>query len=153
MSPCKVFVKIKILFRIRIRIRIMILLWISIPDPHFIHGRHQILFGSANSFKSYFVHMKSLRTYIHPDRQTEIFFGLFCLLRHKNHKHLSKGENFFFFSLMRLQYFLFLHTLTSYIYVWQFTRGPEYLDLSWAKVRVNKLYVSIIGQQTLYIQL
>ena len=41
-----------------------------------------------------------VRTYIqtsrHPDRQTKIFFGLFCLLRHKNHKHLSKGENFFF---------------------------------------------------------
>ena len=64
------------------------------------------------------VHMKSPRTYVHPDiqtdrhtyRQTEIFLCLFCLLRHKNHKHLSKGENFFFFSLMRLQYFLFLHT-------------------------------------------
>ena len=74
---------------------------------------HQILFGSANSFKSYCVHMKSPRTYVHPDiqtdRQAEIFFCLFCLLRHKNHKHLSKGE-IFFFSLMRLQYFLFLHT-------------------------------------------
>ena len=44
--------------------------------------------------------MKSPRTYVHPDRQTdrqtEIFFGLFCLLRHTNHEHLSKGENFFF---------------------------------------------------------
>ena len=38
-----------------------------------------------------------VRTYIQTDRQTEIFFGLFCLLRHKNHEHLSKGENFFFF--------------------------------------------------------
>ena len=47
-----------------------------------------------------------VRTYIQTDRQTEIFFGFFCLLRHKNHEHLSKGENFFF-SLMR---FLFLHT-------------------------------------------
>ena len=27
------------------------------------------------------------------------------------------------------------------------------LDLSWPKVRVNKLYVNIIGHQTLYIQL
>ena len=64
----------------------------------YIEHTHQILFGSANSFKSYCVHMKSPRTYVHPDRQTdrqtEIFFGLFCLLRHKNHKHLSKGENF-----------------------------------------------------------
>ena len=63
---------------------------------------HQILFGSANSFKSYCVHMKIPRTYVHPDiqtdRQTEIFFGLFCLLRHINHEHLSKGENFFFHS-------------------------------------------------------
>ena len=72
---------------------------------------HQILFGFANSFKSYCVHMKSPRTYVHPDRQADgNFFGLFCLLRHQNHEHLSKGENFFFFSLMQLQYFLFLHT-------------------------------------------
>ena len=50
--------------------------------------------------------MKSPRTYVHPDIQTdrqtdrrpEIFFCLFCLLRHTNHKHLSKGENFFFFT-------------------------------------------------------
>ena len=33
----------------------------------------------------------------HPDRQTDgIFFGLSCLLRHKNHEHFLKGENFFF---------------------------------------------------------
>ena len=37
-----------------------------------------------------------VRTYIQTNRQTEIFFGFFCLLRHKNHEHLSKGENFFF---------------------------------------------------------
>ena len=78
----------------------------------YIEDTHQILFGSANSFKSYCVHMKSPRTYVHPDmqadRQTKIFFGLFCPLRHTNHEHLSKGESFF--SLMRLQFFLFLHT-------------------------------------------
>ena len=39
-----------------------------------------------------------VRTYIQTDRQTEIFFGLFCLLKHKNHKHLSKGQNLFFHS-------------------------------------------------------
>ena len=39
-----------------------------------------------------------VRTYIQTDRQTEIFFGLFCLLRHTNHEHLSKGEFFFFFT-------------------------------------------------------
>ena len=42
-----------------------------------------------------------VRTYIQTsrqtDRQTEIFFGLFCLLRHKNHKHF-KGREFFFFT-------------------------------------------------------
>ena len=50
-------------------------------------------------------------TYIQTDRQTDrrTFFCLFCFLRHENHEHLWKGQ-FFFFSLMRLQYFLFLHT-------------------------------------------
>ena len=70
----------------------------------YIEDTHQILFGSANSFESYCVHMNSRRMYVHPniqadrqtDRQTEIFFGLFCLLRYTNHEHLSKGENFFF---------------------------------------------------------
>ena len=79
----------------------------------YIEDTHQILFGSANSFESYCVHMKSPRTYVQPDiqtdSQTEIFFCLFCLLRHTKHEHSSKGENFFF-SLMLLQYFLFLHT-------------------------------------------
>ena len=79
----------------------------------YIQDTHRILFGSANSFKRYCVHMKSPRTYVHPDiqtdRQTEIFCGLFFVLRHTNHEHLSKGENFFF-SLIRLQYFLFLYT-------------------------------------------
>ena len=74
----------------------------------YIEDTHHILFGSANSFRSYFLHMKSPRTYRQTDRQTEIFFCLFCLLRHTNHEHLSKGE--IFFLLMRLQYFLFLHT-------------------------------------------
>ena len=56
-----------------------------------------------------------VRTYIQTDRQTDgrtdrrkfFFFWLFCLLRHPNHENLSKGENFLFFSLMRLQYFFF----------------------------------------------
>ena len=33
----------------------------------YIEDTHQILLGSANSFKSYCVHMKSPRTYVHPD--------------------------------------------------------------------------------------
>ena len=34
----------------------------------YIEDTHQILFGSANSFKSYCVHSKSSRTARHPDR-------------------------------------------------------------------------------------
>ena len=101
------FVKIKILFRIRIRI--VILLWISIPDRHFIHRRpHQIIFRSANSFKSYCAHSHDPRTYRqttkHTSRQKDgIFFLLEILssetfrtqcVRHTNHKHSSKEENF-----------------------------------------------------------
>ena len=105
-------------FRIRIRImsRIRILLWNllekvilspmnSIPDLHsYIKDTHQILFGSANSFESYCVHMKSPRTYSQTTRQTNKqadrqkdgnFFCLFCLLRHTKHGHSSKGGNFF----------------------------------------------------------
>ena len=40
-----------------------------------------------------------VRTYIQTGRQTDrrkFFFCLFCLLRHTNHEHLSKGEIFFF---------------------------------------------------------
>ena len=72
----------------------------------YIEDTHQILFGSANSFESYCVHMKSPRTNRQTDRQ-KFFFCLFCLLTKREHS--SKGDNFFF-SLMRLQYFLFLHT-------------------------------------------
>ena len=35
-----------------------------------IEDTHQILFGSANSFESYCVHMKNPRTYVRTDRQT-----------------------------------------------------------------------------------
>ena len=62
-----------------------------------IEDTHQILFGSANSFESYCVHMKRPRTYVRTDRQTEILFCLVWLLIHTKHKHSSKGENFFFF--------------------------------------------------------
>ena len=76
----------------------------------YIEDTHQILFGAANSFENYCVHMKSPRrdrqtarrtdgrtdgrTYI----QTEFFFCLFCLLRHTKHEHSSKEENFVFFT-------------------------------------------------------
>ena len=36
--------------------------------------------------------------YEQTSRETDIFFGLFCLLSHKNHKHFSNGENVFFFT-------------------------------------------------------
>ena len=94
----KVFVKSKILFRIRIRIRIMSLLWLLLWN----------FFGSANSFESYRVHIKSPRTYIQTDRQTEgNFFRSFCLLRHTKHEHSSKGENFFFLQLCDYNIFSF----------------------------------------------
>ena len=66
------------------------------------------MFGSAQSFESYCVHIKSPRTYIQPDRQTEIFSGLFCLLRHTNHEHLSKGEIFFFHSCDYNTFFFYI---------------------------------------------
>ena len=37
----------------------------------YIEDTHHILFGSANSFESYCVHMKSPRTYVHPDIQPD----------------------------------------------------------------------------------
>ena len=67
-----------------------------------LEDTHQILFGSASFFESYCVHKKSPRTYVQPDiqtdGQTEIFFCLFCFLRHTKHEHSSNGENFFFHS-------------------------------------------------------
>ena len=66
----------------------------------YIEDTHQISFGPANFFESYCIQSKSPRTARHPDRhpdrQTKIFFCLFCLLRHTKHEHSSKGENFFF---------------------------------------------------------
>ena len=44
----------------------------------YIENTHQILFGSANSFKSYCVHMKIPRTYVHPDIQTDIQIMNIC---------------------------------------------------------------------------
>ena len=49
----------------------------------YMEDTHQILFGSAKSFKSYCVHMNSPRTYVRTDRQTDrqtdgnIFFACF----------------------------------------------------------------------------
>ena len=37
----------------------------------YIEDTHQILFGSANSFESYCVHIKSPRTARHPDGKTD----------------------------------------------------------------------------------
>ena len=42
-----------------------------------IEDTHQLWFGSANSFESYCVHMKSPRKYVRTDRQTEFFFACF----------------------------------------------------------------------------
>ena len=74
---------------------IMILLWISIPDLHFIHSRHPpILFGSANSFESYCVHMKISRTY----KQTDNFFLLVLSSEAYKTWTFVKRREFFFFT-------------------------------------------------------
>ena len=62
----------------------------------YIEDTQQILFGSANSFKSYCVRMKSPRTYVHPDRQTDgrIFFLL--VLSSKTYKSWAFVKRRFF---------------------------------------------------------
>ena len=78
----------------------------------YIEDTHQILFGSANSFESYCVHMKSPLTYIHPDRQTDgNFFCSFCLLTHSKHEHSSKGENFFIYSCDYNTFFFYIYRM------------------------------------------
>ena len=68
----------------------------------YIEDTHQIFFGSANSFETYCVHMKSPRTYSQTtrqtDRQTEIFFLL--VLSSKTHKTWTfvKRSKFLFFT-------------------------------------------------------
>ena len=155
MSLRKVFVKIKILFRIRIRIRIMILLWISIYISY-IEDTHQILFGSANSFKSYCVHMKSPRTYVHPDiqtnRQTEIFVGFFCLLRHTNHENSLKGEIFFHscayntlsFYILRMWWeskYIFMFRTLFYVFTIQLCLKNDFVDFFGIRSHVQYKYI------------
>ena len=77
----------------------------------YIEDTHQILFGSANSFETYCFHMKSPRTYVQPDIQTDrrkFFWLVLSSKTYKSWKFVKRRE--FFFSLVRLQYFLFLHT-------------------------------------------
>ena len=69
----------------------------------YIEDTHQILFGSANFFESYCVH---IRTYVQTDGN---FFLL--VLSFKTYKTWTfVKRSIFFFSLMRLQYFLYLST-------------------------------------------
>ena len=72
-----------------------ILLWIS-----YVADTHQILFGSANSFESYCVHMKSTRTFVHPDIQTERRKFFWLVLSSKTYKSWTfvKRREFFFYS-------------------------------------------------------
>ena len=74
----------------------------------FIEDTHPILYGSANSFKSYCVHMKSPPTYRQTNRR-KFFWLVLSSKTYKTWKFVKRRE-FFLFSLMRLQYFLFLHT-------------------------------------------
>ena len=70
----------------------------------YIEDTHQILFGSANSFESYCVHMKSPRTYVHPDRQKDRQTdGNFCWLvlsskTYKSWTFVKRREFLFFYS-------------------------------------------------------
>ena len=69
-----------------------------------IEDTHQILLGSTNTFESYCVHMKSPRTYVHPDRQadrqTEIFF---CTLSFNIYKT---------WTFIKRRIFFFTHAIT-----------------------------------------
>ena len=81
----------------------------------YIEDTHQILCGSANSFESYCVHMKSPRTYSQTTTQTDRqadgnFFWLVLFSKTNKTWTFVKRREFFFFSFMRLQYFFFLHT-------------------------------------------
>ena len=65
-----------------------------------IADTHQISFGSANSFKSYCVHMKSPRTYVRTDRQTDRQTESLFSLSSKTYKTWTfvKRRDFFFYS-------------------------------------------------------
>ena len=78
----------------------------------YIEDTHQILFGSANSFESHCVHIESPRTYSQIDRQTDRRKFFLLVLSSKTYKTWTfvKRREFSFFSLVRLEYFLTLHT-------------------------------------------
>ena len=67
----------------------------------YIEDTHQILFGTADSFGSYCVHMKSPRTYSQTtrqtDRQTEFFFARFFFTDIQN-MNIRQKERIFFFT-------------------------------------------------------
>ena len=78
----------------------------------YIEETHQILFRSANSFKSSCIHSQNTRMYVRldrlTDRQTEFSFACFVFQDIQN-MNIHQTERIFFFSIMRLRYFLFLH--------------------------------------------
>ena len=81
----EVFVKIKFL----IRIKIMTLIWISKYQNYilYIEVTHQILFGSAKSFKSYCVLGQDAQTNVQTDRRN---FLLVLSPKHTKHGYSSK---------------------------------------------------------------
>ena len=127
----------------------------------YIEDTHQILFGSANSFESYCVHMKSPCTYSQttrqPDKQTDRrnFFCLFCLLRHTKHKHSSKGEIFFYscgyntfsFYILRMWWeskkivtnFLFVHFCTRTCTIYSFFFKQTFHPLEFTEIDATSL--------------
>ena len=66
----------------------------------YIEDTQQILFGSANSFESYCVHMKSPRTYVQTDRQADGRDFFLLVLSCKTYKTWTfiKRREFFFHS-------------------------------------------------------
>ena len=77
----------------------------------YIDDTDRILFESANFFEIYCVHSKSRRTDRQTDRQTDFFLLVLPSKTYKTWTFIRRRE--FFFLLMRLQYFLFLHLRMS----------------------------------------
>ena len=77
----------------------------------YIEDTHQILFGSANSFESYCVHMKSPHTYVQADsqkdRQTEIFSLVLSSKTYKIWTFVKRRIFFFTYAITILSLFTY----------------------------------------------
>ena len=102
----------------------------------YIEDTHQILFGSANSFERYCVHMESPRTYVRPDRQTDGNFFLLVLSSkaYKTWTFVKRREFFFFFTHAITILSLFTYSVCN--------EKVKILKSEWRKVR-GTLSISI----------